>query len=124
MSQVINNLLDNAISFSPANSTIRIVCGLDRKAKEVEIAIEDEGPGIPEGHLEKIFDRFYTDRPEQEGFGKNSGLGLNISRQIVTAHKGHIWAENRGPCPEATRICNDRPAHSSGARFVIRLPVI
>jgi two-component system sensor histidine kinase ChvG len=123
LSQVINNLLDNAISFSPANGTIRIICGLDRKSKEVEIAVEDEGPGIPEEHLEKIFDRFYTDRPEQEDFGKNSGLGLNISRQIVTAHKGRIWAENRAPPLAAKRTDKDEQAQASGARLVIRLPV-
>ncbi len=124
LSQVVCNLLDNAISFSPENGAIRVICSLDRNAKEIEIAVEDEGPGIPPEHLEKIFERFYTDRPEQEEFGKNSGLGLNICRQIVTAHRGRIWAENRLPPRPAKAAGECEPARSLGARFVIRLPVI
>ena len=61
---------------------------------EVEIVVDDDGPGIRPDALEKIFERFYTDRPHQ-GFGQNSGLGLSISKQIVEAHGGRIWAENR-----------------------------
>ena len=79
--------------------------------------VEDEGPGIPEHALERIFERFYTDRPEQ-GFGQNSGLGLSISRQIIQAHHGTIRAENRpGPA--------DEEGHPTvrGARFIVRLPV-
>jgi two-component system sensor histidine kinase ChvG len=91
---------------------------LRRRRGEVEILIEDDGPGIEPHALDRIFERFYTDRPEQ-GFGQNSGLGLSISRQIIQAHRGTIRAENRpGPTDqngEATRL---------GARFVVRLPAL
>lgn len=123
LSQVVSNLLDNAISFSPKDGKIRIICTPMRKLKEIDIAIEDEGPGIPPENLEKIFERFYTDRPEHEEFGKNSGLGLNISRQIVIAHKGRIWAENRKTPPVTTKTGDHTPPRILGARFVIRLPV-
>ena len=78
--------------------------------------MEDQGPGIAPENLERVFERFYTDRPEQS-FGNNSGLGLAISRQIVEAHKGRIWAENREgkPGPDGTKPV-------LGARFVVRLP--
>ncbi len=92
LSQVIVNLLDNAISFSPPGG--RVTVAARRIGSEIQIAVEDEGPGIPEENLERIFERFYTDRP-QESFGQNSGLGLNISRQIVVAHGGRLYAENR-----------------------------
>ncbi len=78
----------------------------------IELAIEDDGPGIPEGKLEHIFDRFYSERPSSESFGQHSGLGLSISRQIVEALKGRISAENR----------RDNQGRVLGARFVIRLP--
>ena len=123
LSQVVSNLLDNAISFSPKNGKIRILCSLMRKSKEIEIAIEDEGRGIPEENLEKIFERFYTDRPEHEEFGKNSGLGLNISRQIVTAHKGRIWAENRTLPSSPQKQADGEKVQVIGARFIIRLPI-
>lgn len=130
LGQVLNNLLDNARSFSPDNSDITV--GVDRIGDEVEIVVEDSGPGIPEENLEKVFQRFYTDRPGVDSFGKNSGLGLNISRQIILAHGGRIWAENRhndlGDQPE---LNPDEPAagegakgSSRGARFVIRLPAL
>jgi two-component system sensor histidine kinase ChvG len=122
--QVISNLLDNAISFSPKGSKIRLICSIVRKSREIEIVVEDEGPGIPEDNLERIFERFYTDRPAYEDFGKNSGLGLNISRQIVTAHRGRIWAENRQAPPVTTKTGEHTPARVLGARFVIRLPAI
>ncbi len=124
LSQVICNLLDNALSFSPREGKIRISCCIMRKSKEIEITVEDEGPGVPPENLEKIFDRFYTDRPDHEEFGKNSGLGLNISRQIVTAHRGRIWAENRLAPPIKPKMGDPKPARVIGARFVIRLPVI
>jgi two-component system sensor histidine kinase ChvG len=95
LSQVISNLLDNALSFSPPGGKIHVAARLLPKTREVEILVEDEGPGIRPENLERIFDRFYTDRPEHEAFGQNSGLGLHISRQIVQAHGGRIWAENR-----------------------------
>ena len=84
--------------------------------------VDDDGPGVPPHALERIFERFYTDRPEQ-GFGQNSGLGLSISRQIVEAHGGRIWAENR---PGAPRTADDEAAtrHGAGARFVVALPAI
>jgi two-component system sensor histidine kinase ChvG len=83
---------------------------------EIEIVIDDDGPGIREDALERIFERFYTDRPHQ-GFGQNSGLGLSISKQIVEAHGGRIWAENRAGPPSA-----EGEATIAGARFVVRLP--
>jgi two-component system, OmpR family, sensor histidine kinase ChvG len=117
LAQVLNNLIDNARSFSPEGGTVRIACR--RRRDQVTIVVDDDGPGIRPDAVEKIFDRFYTDRPEQ-GFGQNSGLGLSISRQIVEAHGGRIRAENRiGLAPGGTgepRIL--------GARFVIRLPAM
>ena len=71
---------------------MRVTCR--RVRNEIEIVIDDDGPGIREDALERIFERFYTDRPHQ-GFGQNSGLGLSISKQIIEAHGGRIWAENR-----------------------------
>jgi len=111
LSQVITNLLDNAISFSPPDG--RVAVRARKIGSEIQVAVEDEGPGIPEENLERIFERFYTDRP-QENFGQNSGLGLNISRQIAVAHGGRLYAENRPPRKEG--------AKSGGARFVMRLP--
>ncbi len=116
LGQVINNLLDNARSFSPPDAKVRVA--LRRVRGEVEMIVEDEGPGIPQDALERIFERFYTDRPEQ-GFGQNSGLGLSISRQIVQAHRGTIQAENRpGPADE------EGEPTVRGARFIVRLPAI
>ncbi|MGO9357629.1 MAG: stimulus-sensing domain-containing protein [Xanthobacteraceae bacterium] len=117
LGQVVSNLLSNAQSFSAGGATVRVLC---RRAKSqmVEIVIDDDGPGIRPGALEKIFDRFYTDRPEQ-GFGQNSGLGLSISKQIVEAHGGRIWAENRAGKTDSN---GDTPI--VGARFVVRLPAL
>ncbi len=116
LGQVANNLVDNARSFSPPDGEVRV--RLRRVQSEVEFSVEDDGPGIPPHALERVFERFYTDRPEQ-GFGQNSGLGLSISRQIVEAHRGAIRAENRpgppDPDGEPTRL---------GARFVVRLPAL
>lgn len=125
LSQVINNLLDNAMSFSPPTGKIYVSARRFRKSKEIEILVEDEGPGIRPENMEKIFNRFYTDRPGEEQFGQNSGLGLHISRQIVTAHGGRIWAENRtSPAPRRSKLANDLDGRIYGARFVIRLPAI
>ena len=97
-----------------AGRQVRVTC---RKLKdEVEITVDDDGPGIAPDVLEKIFERFYTDRPDQ-GFGQNSGLGLSISKQIVEAHGGSIWAENRS----APAAAGEEPK-VLGARFVVRLP--
>jgi two-component system sensor histidine kinase ChvG len=114
LGQVISNLLVNAQSFSNAGGKVRIACR--RVRAEIEIVIDDDGPGIREDALEKIFERFYTDRPHQ-GFGQNSGLGLSISKQIIEAHRGRIWAENRGGPVNAA----GEPT-VAGARFVVRLP--
>jgi two-component system, OmpR family, sensor histidine kinase ChvG len=113
--QVLTNLVDNAISFSPEEKSV--VIRVQRKANSVIIAVDDEGPGIPEDRLAIIFDRFYTDRPQTEvQRGKNSGLGLSISHQIVRAHGGEIWAENRP---------GERPGQATqGARFAVRLPAL
>jgi two-component system, OmpR family, sensor histidine kinase ChvG len=114
LGQVFNNLIDNARSFSPPDGSVRVT--LRRRKAQVEVVVEDDGPGIEPHALDRIFERFYTDRPEQ-GFGQNSGLGLSISRQIIEAHRGKIRAENRlGPPDE-----NGEPRRL-GARFVIRLP--
>jgi two-component system sensor histidine kinase ChvG len=78
----------------------------------VRIMVEDEGPGVPPDKLEKIFQRFYTDRPAGAKFGNNSGLGLSIVRQITDTHRGTVWAENRMADGRIT-----------GARFVVELPV-
>lgn len=116
LGQVLTNLLDNALSFSPEGATVTVRARANRRT--VEILVEDQGPGIPEDRLEIIFDRFYSDRPEtDQSRGKNSGLGLSISREIVLAHGGEIIAENRY---EAGAGPGARPA---GARFIVRLPV-
>ncbi len=120
LGQVVNNLIDNACSFSPPGGTVRV--GLRHTTRgedgglDVEVTVDDDGPGIPAHAVERIFERFYTDRPEQ-GFGQNSGLGLSISRQIIEAHGGRIWASNRPGPPD--------PAGAptvAGARFTVRLP--
>ena len=108
--QVFNNLINNALSFSPPDGTV-VVRGA-RDGRTVVLMVEDDGPGIPEGSEESIFERFYSERPESEKFGTHSGLGLSISRQIVDAHGGTIRAENR--------IASDGSVR--GARFVVRLP--
>lgn len=116
LGQVVSNLLSNAQSFSEAGSKVRLACR--RVRGEIEIVVDDDGPGIRDDALERIFERFYTDRPHQ-GFGQNSGLGLSISKQIVDAHGGRIWAENRaGPADE------DGAPTVAGARFVVRLPAL
>ena len=90
-----------------------------RLRNEVEIVVDDDGPGIRPEAIEKIFERFYTDRPHQ-GFGQNSGLGLSISRQIVEAHGGRLWAENR----IAVTAAEGGEPTVLGARFMVRLPAM
>ncbi len=115
--QVVSNLIDNARSFSPAGGTVRVTA---RKLKrEVEIVVDDDGPGIRPDALDKVFERFYTDRPHQ-GFGQNSGLGLSISLQIVEAHGGRIWVENR----TAPAAAGETEPRVLGARFIVRLPAM
>ena len=113
VAQVITNLLNNALSFAPRGSRIRVTGGYNDDGG-VRITVEDEGPGIPPENLGSIFKRFYSERPHSEAFGHHSGLGLSISKQIVDAHGGRIWAENvTDPAdPEVRR----------GARFVFDLP--
>jgi len=112
LSQVFLNVVSNAVSFSPPNGEIRVRVREDGRG--VLVTVEDDGPGIPPDKLTAIFDRFYTERPAGETFGTHSGLGLSISKQIVEAHRGRIWAENRTDATGA--VC--------GARFLIRLPAI
>ncbi|MDC7677028.1 ATP-binding protein [Asticcacaulis machinosus] len=114
LGQVFRNLIDNARSFSPESGTVHIQLGhSDRdQALPLQITIDDNGPGIPEDNLETIFERFYTSRPKGTRFGRNSGLGLSISRQIIEAHHGRIWAENR----------KDEQGNLIGARFTVALP--
>jgi two-component system sensor histidine kinase ChvG len=108
--QVFRNILANAESFSPPRG--RIAVRARETAGAIEISIDDDGPGIPEGKLEHIFDRFYSERPKDERFGQHSGLGLSISRQIVEALRGRVVAENR----------RDWRGRVQGARFIVRLP--
>jgi two-component system sensor histidine kinase ChvG len=113
LGQVFTNLIDNALSFSPEDSTITVRA--QPNGSKIEIAVEDEGPGIPADKLGQIFDRFYSDRPQTDAKrGKNSGLGLSISREIVVSHNGEIFAENRPP---------NGLKRSNGARFTVRLPL-
>jgi two-component system, OmpR family, sensor histidine kinase ChvG len=115
LAQVATNLIDNALSFSP--SAGKVVVQIRRLGNTVELAVEDEGPGIEEDKLETVFTRFYTYRPTaQSSRGRNSGLGLSISREIVLAHGGRVWAENR--------YGDDDPQHDKrlGARFVVQIP--
>jgi two-component system sensor histidine kinase ChvG len=115
LGQVVDNLIDNARSFSPPGGGVRVTCR--RLKQEIEIVVDDDGPGVRSEALEKIFQRFYTDRPHQ-GFGQNSGLGLSISKQIVEAHDGRLWVENRLAAGdgEAPKVL--------GARFIVRLPAM
>jgi two-component system sensor histidine kinase ChvG len=112
LGQVITNLIDNARSFVPEGHG-RIVVSLSRTGRHVILTVEDNGPGIRAENIERIFERFYTDRPAGEAFGQNSGLGLSISRQIVEAHGGKLTAEN---------IAGAKPGDVRGARFVVSLP--
>jgi len=120
LSRVFLNLIDNARSFAPTGSAITISATILKRQAEkqtpaqVQILVDDEGPGIENDNFERIFQRFYTDRVDRGGFGNHSGLGLSISRQIVSAHDGSIRAENRRD-PGTDRIL--------GARFVVTLPL-
>jgi two-component system sensor histidine kinase ChvG len=113
LGQVVDNLIENARSFSPAGGTVRVTCR--RIKNHIDILVDDDGPGVRPDAVDKVFERFYTDRPHQ-GFGQNSGLGLSISKQIVEAHGGGIWVENR------TATAADGTLTVTGARFVVRLP--
>ncbi|MEH6494602.1 MAG: sensor histidine kinase [Pseudomonas marincola] len=115
LGQVLRNLIENAISFSPKNTRVLVRVSEDRDTSGidwVQMDVEDQGCGMPENKLEAIFNRFYTERPKAEDFGRHSGLGLSISRLIIDAHDGSIKASNR-LSPDGSII---------GARFSIRLP--
>ncbi|WP_352464664.1 MULTISPECIES: sensor histidine kinase [unclassified Mesorhizobium] len=110
--QVITNLIENARSFVPEERG-HITISLARAGKFNIVTVDDNGPGIRADNIDRIFERFYTDRPAGEAFGQNSGLGLSISRQIVEAHGGTLSAEN---------IPGTKPGEIKGARFVVTLP--
>ena len=112
LGQVVTNLIENARSFVPEKNG-RVQISLSQSAKQVSIVVEDNGPGIQAEKIDRIFERFYTDRPPTEAFGQNSGLGLSISRQIIQAHGGTIMAEN---------IIDEKSGAASGARFMVLLP--
>ncbi len=112
LGQVLVNLIENARSFVPDEDG-RIVVSLARSGRNIIVTVDDNGPGIKAENINRIFERFYTDRPANEAFGQNSGLGLSISRQIVEAHGGTLTAEN---------IAGTKPGDVRGARFVIALP--
>ena len=114
LGQVFRNLIDNARSFSPAGGVVRVSLSRDDidPDRPVRVRVEDDGPGIPPENLETVFERFYTSRPAGAAFGTNSGLGLSIVKQIVEAHGGRVWAENR----------QDADGRVAGARFEVALP--
>lgn len=109
--QIVTNLIENARSFVSEESG-RITVRLSRHKDRCIVQVEDNGPGIQAEDIDRIFERFYTDRPASEGFGQNSGLGLSISRQIAEAHGGSLRAEN----------VVDKYGVISGARFTLSLP--
>jgi two-component system, OmpR family, sensor histidine kinase ChvG len=128
LGRVITNLLDNAISFSPEGGVV--AARARRVGDEIEIVVDDDGPGIPADQLENIFERFYSDRPQSDStLGKNSGLGLSISRDIIDAYCGRIQASNRIATEPVAQVRLDHPALKdrrepgvAGTRFTIRLP--
>ena len=112
--QVFRNLITNAVSFSPPNTAkgdAIIQLAAHRDGDFIIVTVQDQGPGIPEGKERDIFNRFYTERPESEAFGRHSGLGLAISKQIIEAHGGAIFAET----------IRDAAGQPLGARFTVRL---
>lgn len=112
LAQVFYNLISNAISFSPDNSTITVRAGMEMKM--LKLQFQDEGPGIPPGEEKKLFERFYCERPRAEQFGHHSGLGLSISEKIISGLGGIIYADNR----------KDEDGNILGASFNILLPVL
>lgn len=115
LGQVLTNLVDNALSFSPEKGIVTV--RLKREDDDVVLIVDDDGPGILEDKLESIFSRFYSDRPQTDSTrGKNSGLGLSISREIVLSHKGKITAQNRPG--------KGKSGTPAGARFTVRFPAL
>ena len=113
LGQVIGNLFDNARSFSPKKKPINV--NLTHLGNKIEFAVSDHGKGIHQENIEKIFERFYSDRDDNDAFGNHSGLGLFISRQIIDAHGGKLWAEN-------IYHKNNKNKNPSGAKFIISFP--
>lgn len=111
LAQVFQNLISNALSFSPAGHPVRLT--VEQEPDFVTIYVDDDGPGIPDSKLEKVFERFYSERPSSEAFGTHSGLGLSIVKQIIDVHGGTIHAENRVTA-EGKKV---------GARFITKLKV-
>lgn len=107
LARVLENVLDNAASFSPPLGVISV--SLQRDDEFISVIVDDEGPGIAPHLAESIFERFHSDRPDGEAFGKHSGLGLAIARTIISAHGGTI-------------VATQRPGGAQGARFVITVP--
>jgi two-component system sensor histidine kinase ChvG len=128
LGRVITNLLDNAISFSPEGGVVAVRAR--RLDTAIEIIVDDDGPGIPADMLDDIFERFYSDRPQSDStLGKNSGLGLSISRDIIDAYGGCIEASNRLAAAGAATARLDHPTLGErrqpgvvGTRFTVRLP--
>ena len=114
LAQVFVNLITNAVSFCEDGDAVRVWAR--KRENRVLVVVEDTGPGIPEQALEKVFKRFYSERPSGD-FGNHSGLGLAISKQIIEAHGGVIWAENIRPTDA------DPTSDPLGARFVVGLPI-
>jgi len=108
LERVLENLLDNAVSFSPKGAAVTVT--LERHGDALELAVSDEGPGIPKEAREKVFERFHSLRPQNEDFGSHSGLGLAIARTIAEAHDGSLSA-------------HDRPDGRQGACLVLQLPL-
>ncbi len=130
LGQVMTNLIDNALSFSPPGGAVRVA--VRRDGDLILATVDDDGPGIPEDRLEHVFKRFYSDRPQSDrAKGKNSGLGLSISMDIVRAHGGRMWAENRLAAAGESVGERDEPelkerriSGVAGARFTVQLPAM
>ena len=117
LGQVFVNLIDNARSFTPEGGQVRV--SIVMTGSRIEVNVDDDGPGIQAENVNRVFERFYTDRPTGEDFGQNSGLGLSISKQIIEAYQGTIEASNRFEMREG-----DQDPRIAGARFTVRLPVL
>ncbi|TLP42913.1 HAMP domain-containing protein [Cohaesibacter sp. CAU 1516] len=120
LGQVFVNLIDNARSFTAPGGTVDVA--LTRQDKKVVVTVDDHGPGIQAEDVNRVFERFYTDRPQGEDFGQNSGLGLSISKQIVEAYQGTIRASNRTSAPDEDPAHEEAEATILGARFTVELP--
>lgn len=108
LAQVLHNLIDNALSFSPPGGTVSLAVNADAAGHEIALAVTDNGPGVPPENRRDVFRRFYSQRPEAEDFGRHSGLGLSIVASIIKAHGGRIHVEDA--------------QSGQGAAFVLNLP--